>query len=149
MDIDCDGKTTTHCNLAVDPAYQNQTSFTDTSGDPLDAAALPYIVIPLPSSRFDYMASNIKPGAAAAVVYNGQVAYGVFGDEGPANIIGESSYAMAAALGINPDPSFGGTDGPVTYFVFTGDGAVVAPLEDSAAAARLGAQLAARLIANP
>jgi hypothetical protein len=149
MDIDCDGKTTAQCNLTADPAYQDQTSFTDSADQPLDAAALPYVVIPLPSARFDYMASGIKPGAVVAVVYNGQVAYGVFGDEGPDNIIGEASYAMATRLGINPDPATGGTDGPVTYFVFTGDAAVVSPLEDSSAAARLGAQLAAQLIAHP
>jgi len=38
-------------------------------------------------------------GSVVAVIYNGQVAYGVFGDEGPDNIIGEASYAMAALLG--------------------------------------------------
>lgn len=147
MDVDCDGKTTASCNLAADPAYQDETSFTDADDQPLDAATLPYVVVPLPSQRFDYMAAEIKPGAAVVVVYQGQVAYGVFGDEGPENIIGEASYAMAKSLGVDPDPSFGGTDGPVTYIVFTGDAAAVSPIEDHAAAVALGKKLASQLLA--
>lgn len=146
MDVDCDGKTTTQCNLNTDPAYQNQTSLTDASGNPLDAANLPYVVIPLPSSRFDYGASGIALGDVVAVIYNGQVNYGVFGDEGPSDIIGEASYAMAASLGINPDPSFGGVDTGVTYIVFPGSGAQLANVTDHAAAVQLGQQLAAQLI---
>lgn len=101
MDVDCDGKTTTQCNLNTDPAYQNQTSLTDLNGDPLDAANLPYVVIPLPSTRFDYTdpANQLALGDVVAVIYDNQINYGVFGDEGPSNIIGEASYAMANSLG--------------------------------------------------
>ena len=123
MDVDCDGQMTTQCSLATDPDFQNQTSFTESNGStPLDAAQLPYVVVPLPSARFDYMASHIQPGALALVLYNGKLTYAVFGDEGPDNIIGEASYATAKSLGIDPDPSTGGIDSGVTFFVFTGGG---------------------------
>ena len=149
MDIDCDGQTTTQCNTTTDPAYQNQTSFTQSDGTkPLDAAQLPYVVVPLPSTRFDYMAQNIQPGALAIVIYNGQLNYGVFGDEGPDNIIGEASYAMAKSLGIDPNPATGGVDSGVTFFVFTGAQAVVSPIEDHTMAAALGQSLARTLIQN-
>jgi hypothetical protein len=81
-----------------------------------------------------------------AVIYNGQVEYGAFGDEGPDNIIGEASYAMASLLGVDPDPSTGGVDSGVTYIAFTGQGAVVDPIEDHAAATAKGAALAAQLL---
>jgi hypothetical protein len=144
MDIDCDGQETAQCNLQTDPAFQAETSTTDSAGNFLDAAALPYVVIPLPSSRWSYQAAGIELGAVVAVIYAGQVEYGVFGDEGPENIIGESSYAMAQRLGIDPDPSTGGTDGPVTYIVFPGSS--VAKIEDHAQAVTLGQELAKTLL---
>jgi hypothetical protein len=146
MDIDCDGQRTTQCNEHTDDAYQNQTSFDQSNGRPLNAAKLPYVVVPLPSSRFNYEKSNIKPGAVAAVIFNGKINFGVFGDEGPDDIIGEASYAMAKSLGINPDPNNGGTDSGVTFIVFTGNGAVVAPIEGHDRAVSLGNQLANQLV---
>ena len=149
LDVDCDGKQTAQCSLATDPAYQSQTSATDSMGNPLDAAVLPYVVIPLPDSKFDYLARGIQLGDVVAVLYNGKVVYGVFGDEGPTDIIGEASYAMAKLLGINPDPSTGGTDCcGVTYLVFPGSGAVVNPIEDHAKATALGQSLATTLLQN-
>jgi hypothetical protein len=148
MDVDCDGKETAVCNASTDGAYQDQTSLDDGNGDPLDASTLPYVVIPLPSDRFDYQAAGIELGAVVAVIYNGQLVYGIFGDEGPDGIIGEASYAMAKALGVDPDPSTGGTDGPVTYIVFPGAGAVPSPVTDHDAATALGQQLAAAVLAK-
>jgi hypothetical protein len=148
MNVDCDGQTTTECNINTDPAYQNQTSFNQSDGQPLIAAKLPYVVVPLPSSRFDYMASGIKPGAVVAVIYGGKMNFGVFGDEGPTNLIGEASYAMAASLGVDPNPSTGGADSGATYIVFTGAGAVATPIEDHAAAVNLGQQLVTTLLKN-
>src|SRR5512135_2943297 len=46
LDVDCDGKMSAQCNINTDPAYQNQTSATDSAGNPLDAATLPYVVVP-------------------------------------------------------------------------------------------------------
>lgn len=148
MDVDCDGQTTTQCNSSADPSYQDQTSFTQSDGQPLDAANLPYIVIPVPSARFDYTAADIQPGAVAIVLYNGQLSYGVFGDVGPSSVIGEGSYAMASRLGIDPDPATGGVDSGVTFIIFTGSGAVADPIESHDAAVTLGQKLAAQLLAN-
>jgi hypothetical protein len=61
MDIDCDGVTTAECNIDTDPAYQDGTSLETSSGGPFDAATMPYVVIPNPSSRFSYGGSNIDP----------------------------------------------------------------------------------------
>jgi hypothetical protein len=148
MDVDCDGQTTAQCSLATDPAYQDQTSATDSQDQPLVASELPYVVIPLPSARFDYTQQGLALGSVVAVIYQGQVAFGVFGDEGPEDIIGEASYAMAKSLGINPDPSIGGTDSGVTYIAFTGAGTVASPIEDHSAAVALGQTLAAKLLAD-
>ncbi len=149
LDVDCDGKVSAACNSSTDPSFQSTTSATDSKGDPLDAAALPYVVVPLPSSRFDYTAAGLELGSVIAVIYNDHVEYGVFGDEGPSSIIGEASYRMAQLLGIDPDPSTGGVDGGVAYVAFTGPSAVVPVIEDHAMAAQLGIAKASALVAGP
>jgi hypothetical protein len=131
LDIDCDGVRTSKCNEDTDPWYQDQTSFETSKGRPFQADSTRYFVIPLPSSRFDYTASGIKPGSVAAVIYNNKVVYAVFADEGPNNIIGEASYATAKALGINADPENGGVDSGVTFIVFPGK--VPSPIESNSA----------------
>lgn len=138
MNIDCDGIPSMFCNSMTDPSFQAQTSATDSHGNYLDAAALPYVVVPLPSSRWDYGAAGLQFGSVFAVIHGDRVVYGVFGDEGPSSIIGESSYAMAQMLGIDPNPSTGGIDSGVAYIAFTGPSAVVVPIEDHAAATQLG-----------
>lgn len=149
LDVDCDGKTSTQCNTSTDPSFQNQTSATDSHGDPLDAATLPYVVVPLASTRFDYTAAGLEFGTVIAVIYNNNVEYGVFGDEGPSSIIGEASYRMAQLLAIDPDPSTGGADSGIAYIAFTGSSAVVPVIEDHAMAAQLGIQKARALLAGP
>ena len=131
MDIDCDGVRTSKCNEDTDPWYQDQTSFETSKGKPFQADSTHYFVIPLPSSRFNYSSSGIKPGSVAAVIYNNKVVYAVFADEGPNNIIGEASYATAKALGIDPDPENGGVDSGVTFIVFPGK--VPSPVESNSA----------------
>jgi len=148
MDVDCDGLRTAACNETTDPWFQNQTSALTSTGGWLDASTLPYVVIPLPSSRFDYRAAGLKLGSVVAVIYNGKINYGAFLDEGPNNIIGESSYAMAKSLGINPDPESGGTDSGVTYIAFTGSNAVVTKNEDHAQAVTIGQARATDLVRN-
>jgi hypothetical protein len=150
FDIDCDGKRTEVCNEQTDGAYQSQTSAQDSNGDPLDASQLPYFVIPLKSTRWNYEEFDIDLGQVAAVVYDGKIEYAVFGDQGPNSIIGEGSYRLAQLLGIDPDPSSGGTSGPVYFVVFTGEEARVHTIEDHAEAVEIGqAQLAKLLDANP
>jgi hypothetical protein len=148
MDIDCDGKETTACNLSTDPAFQNQTSASDSNGDALDASTLPFVVIPLPSTRFDSRNHDIKLGQIAMVIYDGRYEFGVFGDEGPATIIGEASYAMAEKLGIPSNPSTGGVDSGVTYIVFTGSTGVVTKLVDHDEATRIGEARARQLLSE-
>lgn len=140
MNIDCDGQRTTQCNENTDCCYQNDTSFHQSDGKPMNAAKTPYVVIPLPSSRWSYQSAGIKGGDVLAVIYKGQVEYAVFGDEGPNNIIGEASYATAKALGIDPDPSNGGTADPVTYIVFKGSKS--GKIEDHAATVAAGRKAA-------
>ncbi len=149
MDIDCDGKETAQCNLNTDPDFQNQTSATDSHGDPLDSAGLPYVVVPLPSSRWDYSGAGLDFGSVIAVIYQDKVEYAVFGDEGPSSVIGEASVATATALGIDADPSTGGADSGVAYIAFTGPSAVVMPIEDHAAAVQLGIAKAEALLSGP
>jgi hypothetical protein len=149
LDVDCDGKMSSYCNLETDPDYQNQTTTTDSHGAALDAAALPYVVVPGHSTRWDYRASDLQFGSVFAVIYHDTVVYGVFGDLGPTAIIGEASYALAAALGIDPDPSTGGVDSGVTYIAFTGTSAVASPIESPDAAIAIGVDRARALIAGP
>jgi Fungal chitosanase of glycosyl hydrolase group 75 len=144
FDVDCDGKMSTQCNLSTDPAYMSQTAATDSMGDPLDAATLPYVVVPGKSTRFDYRAAGLAMGSVFAVVYNDEVQYAVAGDVGPVAIVGEGSYALADLLGIDPDPRTGGTDEPVLYIGFTNS--VIDPIEDHDEAVSVGLERARALV---
>ena len=146
MDIDCDGQRTTQCNEDTDCCFQDDTAFHQSDGRPLNAAALPYVVVPSPSSTWDYRKYGVKGGGAVAVIYNNKVEYAVVGDTGPTAIIGEASYKTAADLGIDPDPSNGGTDSGVTYIFFKNSQAT--PIEDHDNAVSQGQQLARQFINN-
>ncbi|WP_410564426.1 RICIN domain-containing protein [Amycolatopsis sp. cmx-4-61] len=140
MDVDCDGVRTTQCNENTDCCFYPDTAFHTSTDQPLNAAQLPYIVLPQPTSTWDYRNYGIDGGSVVAVVYHNQVTYAVVGDTGPTSIVGEASYATAASLGINPDPKNGGTEGPVTYIVFPNTH--VDPIENHANAVSLGEQVA-------
>ncbi|HKN54449.1 MAG TPA: glycoside hydrolase family 75 protein [Amycolatopsis sp.] len=146
MDIDCDGQRTTQCNENTDCCFQADTAFHQSNGQPLNAAKLPYIVVPSTSSIWKYTSSNLKGGGSCAVIFNGKVEYAVIGDTGPTQIIGEASYATAKDLGINPDPSNGGTDSGVTYICFKGS--KVSPIENHANATSTGQNLATQFVNN-
>lgn len=149
LDVDCDGKTSDVCNFNTDPAYQDQTAASDSQGMPLDAATLPYVVLPSPSTRWSYRTAGLAMGSVVAVIYGDHVEYGVAGDTGPADIIGEASYAMAASLGIDPDPATGGADAGVAYIAFTGPDAEVMVTEDHGEAVRIGVAHARALLGLP
>jgi hypothetical protein len=137
--VDCDGQTTTKCNIHTDPAYQNDTSFHQSDGKPLNAATLPFYVLPVVGPYFDYTKNGIQGGQLGAIIYNNNMNYGVFGDEDANNRhIGEVSYAMAASIGIDPDPSTGGIESGVTFIIFTGSGYVVSPIESRLQAVTMG-----------
>jgi hypothetical protein len=140
MDIDCDGITTSHCSHSTDPAYYDETSFQTSTGKFFTSDVTHYYVVPLPSSRFNYETSGIKAGSVAAVIYKNKLEYAVFADEGPTDIIGEGSYSLAVALGIDPNPATGGTTGPVTFIVFPGH--VPSPVENNTAIDSTGASAA-------
>ncbi|QTD96461.1 glycoside hydrolase family 75 protein [Streptomyces cyanogenus] len=140
LDIDCDGRPSTHCNSSTDPMFAAATAFQQSDGRYLSAETLPYIVVPAPSFRWDYRAHGVQGGSVAAVVHGDRVQYAVVGDTGPSDIIGEASYATASGLGINPDPSVGGVPSDVTYIVFRDSR--ISPIEDHAAAVAEGERLA-------
>ena len=146
LDVDCDGKETAKCNLQTDPYFQAQTAAVDSMGDPLDAAALPYVVVPGVSTRWSYRTAGLSMGSVVAVIYKDKVAYGPLGDVGPTASIGEASYRMAEILGINPDPRIGGTSDEVAYIAFTGTGAKVSPIEDQAKSIEIGVAHARALL---
>ncbi|MEV6263904.1 glycoside hydrolase family 75 protein [Streptomyces sp. NPDC051784] len=146
MDIDCDGRSTTVCNRRTDPSFQSQTAFQTSTGKHLDAARLPYIVVPGPGPLWKYAESGVKGGSVAAVIHDGKVRYAVVGDTGPTGIIGEASYATAKGLGIDPDPRTGGVASGVTYIVFRNSEA--APIEDHTAAVTEGEALARAFVSG-
>jgi hypothetical protein len=130
MDIDCDGIQTPPCD--VDPQGQPQTSIVDLapSGD-VDPTLLPFFVIPLGSPETEwYTPYGIELGQVGAVIYNGQVEYGIFADQAGGWFIGEVSYAMCQLFlggpsgGNDPcSPIDGGIDpAEITYVTFTGAG---------------------------
>ncbi|MFF2861898.1 glycoside hydrolase family 75 protein [Streptomyces rubiginosohelvolus] len=144
MDIDCDGRKTRACNRKTDPYFLPETAFQSSRGEPLDSSALPHVVVPGPSKVWDYRKSGLTGGSVVAVVYRDRVRYGVIGDTGPTGIIGEASYAMAKALGIDPDPSSGGAESGVTYIAFKNSR--ISPIESRARAQSRGAALAREFV---
>ncbi|MFI2779616.1 glycoside hydrolase family 75 protein [Streptomyces sp. ALB3] len=144
MDIDCDGRVTTVCNTGTDPSFQPRTAFQGSDGKPLDSARVPFVVVPGAGPLWNFATSGIKGGGAAAVVHDGKVRYAVVGDTGPSGIIGEGSYALAQALGIDPDPRTGGTASGVTYILFKDS--KVSPIESPAAAVSAGEALAREFV---
>jgi hypothetical protein len=128
LDVDCDGIQTPPCD--TDKTGQPQTSIVDDApnGD-VDPTKLPYFVIPLGSPETTwYKAAGIELGQVGAVIYKGDVRYGIFADEAGGAFIGEASYAMCQLFlgkptgGSDPcDPNEGGIDpADVTYVTFTG-----------------------------
>jgi hypothetical protein len=147
--VDCDGQKTAQCSTATDQFYQSDTSFHQSNGAPLNAATLPFYVLPVVGPYFDYTKNGIQGGQLGAIIYNNNMNYGVFGDECAVNNeIGEISYAMASSLGINPDPAVGGTTSGVTFIIFTGTGNVVSPIESHTQATTMGSGALATLWAQ-
>ena len=149
-DVDCDGYPDPKCT--VDPYYQGETSAKDSMGQFINAAKVPFYVVPLASNGFDAKNFGIKTswsgyGSAGAIIYDGKLLYAPYADAGPKGVIGELSYAAAEQLGMNPSPINGGVSSGVTYIVFTGAN-YVNPIESAAAAATMGKQLAAALMTN-
>ncbi|HEX3773211.1 MAG TPA: glycoside hydrolase family 75 protein [Polyangiaceae bacterium] len=155
MDIDCDGLTTTHCpgtGADMDCCYQDETSFhgpnsaSDKDGPQLASENTPYVVVPQ-DVQFPGLDQN-NGGNIVAVIYNNQLEFGVFGDQGPSDIIGEASVRTANGLGIPSSPASGGVGSGVTYIVFVGAGSQPQDMENIPQIQALGAQLVEALLAN-
>jgi Fungal chitosanase of glycosyl hydrolase group 75 len=155
MDIDCDGITTAHCpgtGADMDCCYQDQTSFhgpnsmSNKDGTSLASENTPYVVIPQ-DVKFPGLDQN-NGGNIIAVIYDNQLEFGVFGDQGPSDIIGEASVRTANGLGIPASPATGGVGGGVTYIVFVGTGSTPADMENIPQIQSLGATLTESLLQN-
>lgn len=149
MDVDCDGQVSARCNPHTgDCCFQPDTAFHQSDGKPLSAGVLPYIVIPGPGRIWDYARSGINGGSIVAVIYRNRLEYAIVGDTDASDKIGEASYATARGLGINPSPADGGTDGPVTYIVFSGPSNVVPRPEDHRDAVTMGQRVARKFLSR-
>ncbi|KAK0382645.1 hypothetical protein NLU13_8614 [Sarocladium strictum] len=139
MDIDCDGANNQAGACANDPTGQGETAFKDTvSGygiSDLDANLHPYVVFgnegDTPS--FDPQQQGMQPLSVMAVVCNGQLYYGIWGDTNGGTSTGEASISLADLCfpdeGLNGNVGHDGKD--VLYIGFVGDDAV--PGQDGAA----------------
>ena len=149
LSVDCDGKRGPICNATTDPQSSPNTIGKDSKGGSLDPVLVPYVEVPIASGTFDYAAAGLRMGSVVAAIYKNRVAYGVLGNEQRADVIGAASYALAALLGIDPDPVKGGIQvKEVTYLAFSGTPQVAPALEDVAAATALGQKAARELIAK-
>jgi len=147
MDIDSDGRETVMCNKQRDPDFQNELS----CGTDIAADETPYFVIPI-GKPANSRKRGIRIGQVGAIICSNHVAYAAFLDEcGDSTLIGEASIATARLLGVDPDPKTGGTDGPVTYIVFTGESGRITDPKDyanHAKAIEIGVKRAKELIAQ-
>ncbi|WP_151770213.1 glycoside hydrolase family 75 protein [Streptomyces abyssomicinicus] len=146
LDIDCDGLRTRWCNEETDPYFRPETAFHQADGIPLRADRLPYVVVPAPGEKWDHAAEGVGAGDPVVLLHGDRIAYAVIGDVGPADIIGEASYAAAEALGLDPHPVGGGARSGVTYLVFKD--APPRPLGSRQAAVEQGERLL-RSFVNP
>ncbi|RAK97555.1 glycoside hydrolase family 75 protein [Aspergillus ibericus CBS 121593] len=128
MDIDCDGAHAHGGNCGNDPSIQDQTTFKDQLGQygisDLDANVHPYVVFG--NTDYDPQRSGMVPLGVMAVVCNGQVVYGIWGDTNGGSVTGEASIALAGLC--FPDAGISGNNGhspdDVMYIGFTGQDAV-------------------------
>ncbi len=126
MAIDADGAGN---RCQGDPTCQRQTALQYPGGASLDAAMVPYIVVPLDFGRAH---PDVKLGDYAAVTYGGKTVISIVGDKGPKGVLGEASIATAASLGIPASPNSGGVGGGVTYMILPNSRDAVPPKDGAA-----------------
>ncbi|KAK0227562.1 fungal chitosanase of glycosyl hydrolase group 75-domain-containing protein [Armillaria fumosa] len=111
MDVDCDG---VDFQCSGNPDGQSETSF-----GALDAASVPWYVIP---QSFWDAHQDIRPNALGAIICDGKMFYGIFGDTNgdDPEVIGEASLVLAQAC--FPNENLGGDNGhsplDVLYIIF-------------------------------
>ena len=109
--VDGDGDPTDHFH---DPCWQRDTSLHGPDGKPVNALAMPYVVVN------PYIAASLPAvflGGLALVSWRGKTVTAVMADIGPHNKIGEGSEALAAALGMPPSSVNGGLSNDPTHLV--------------------------------
>ena len=79
------------------PDWQVETSLRYQDGSSLNANRVPYFVLPLP--RAWPAEFGITLGDYAVVLFQGRLAFAVFGDQGPHNKLGEGSVELLRRLG--------------------------------------------------
>ena len=156
MDIDCDGLMSTHCpgmGAEKDPSYYNQTAFSGPHSTSLTSENTPYVVIP-EEVKIPGLDPNGSGGNIVAIIYKGQIEFGVWGDTisyqpgDSSEPIGEASVRAAVGLGIPSSPASGGVAGGVTYIAFAGTDAQPKDMEDLAEVQALGKKLLLSLLQN-
>lgn len=108
--IDCDGSGSSH----GDPYYQPDTSL-HLHGEPLNADVDKYVVVP-PAIIQGVKGTVLGCLAHVRNSHNDLETFAVVGDIGPRKKIGEISCACAAAIGLDPSPTRGGTDAHIIEY---------------------------------
>ncbi|MGH7121714.1 MAG: glycoside hydrolase family 75 protein [Acetobacteraceae bacterium] len=94
LELDTDGHQGSVCG---DPVHQSETSLHYLDDGSLDAYTVPYFVLPqLPPWRTGL---PIQPGDYAAILFQGHLAFAVFGDLGGSKKLGEGSLELLRQLG--------------------------------------------------
>jgi hypothetical protein len=73
MDIDRDGQRTDECNEDTDCCFLPDTAFHQSDGRPLNSAALPFVVVPSPSSTWDPSTGGTDSGVTYIVFKNSTI----------------------------------------------------------------------------
>lgn len=112
--------------------YVSKTALNNAGADPntparyVDAATIPYIVLPGGGRARHFTGSKLPLLGDVGLAYNiatGSLTFAQACEIGPAHEIGEGSIALAAALGLNADARRGGTSSRnILYVVFPGSG---------------------------
>jgi hypothetical protein len=105
----------------------------------VDATRIPYVVLPLQHHDFG---GRLGDFGAAINLSNNRTSYFIVADLGPPHQIGEGSFALANALGVNPSAKTGGVGDGILYILFpnSGDAKVKEPAEISRSGKQLFAQ---------
>jgi len=98
--------------------HQDSLSYYNNLG--LNPYEVPYVVLPYERGNQTFLDQGIKLGDVVAVIYNGQLVFGIYIDNGPADRIGEVSMRIQEELFGNSNPRVGHDEYDVTYIVFPG-----------------------------
>jgi len=144
LSCDCDGYPS--CP-SIDPDGQTSTSY-NYGGKAIDATRANYFV--LPSNLSGKLGSIYKLGDIAAIMWNGNVVYAIYADNGPTDKAGEGSMLLLKSLGYtqNPNPRSTTIPSGVTYVVFPGSRSKYGSPYDLAGVAAAGHQLLVNEAAN-